>query len=113
WIDETGLPNPLRGTDWLSYNRSTLPAETRAEWEAAIAAFFASRTKAEIATEGLRRGLNACVVNEPGDVLADPHLRAREFFATSTGLPERFAVVREGERPAAAAIHAGERPGPL
>jgi crotonobetainyl-CoA:carnitine CoA-transferase CaiB-like acyl-CoA transferase len=113
WIDEAGLPNPLRGTDWLRYNRSTLPAETRAEWEGAIAAFFASRTKAEIATDGLRRGLNACVVNEPGDVLADPHLHARDFFATSSGLPERFAVVREGERSAAPAIHAGDRPGPL
>lgn len=46
WMDETGMANPMRNTDWLSYNRSTLPAETRAEWESAIAAFFASRTKA-------------------------------------------------------------------
>ncbi len=85
------MTNPLRGVDWLSYNRSTLPQETRAEWEAAIAAFFATRTKAEIATEGLRRGINACVVNEPADVLADPHLAAREFLDTPDGLPERFA----------------------
>ncbi|NLR70525.1 hypothetical protein HGI47_06525 [Novosphingobium sp. ERN07] len=72
WIDEVGMPNPLAGTDWLSYNRSTLPAEARAVWEAAMAAFFLSRTKHEIATEGLRRGINACVANEPADVLADP-----------------------------------------
>ena len=43
WMDEAGMDNPLRGTDWLSYNRSTLPVETRATWEAAIAAFFAKR----------------------------------------------------------------------
>ena len=30
WMDERGVANPLRGVDWLSYNRSTLPAETRA-----------------------------------------------------------------------------------
>ena len=30
WIDEAAMPNPLRGVDWLAYNRSTLPAETRA-----------------------------------------------------------------------------------
>lgn len=114
WMDETGMNNPLRGTDWLTYNRSTLPSETRAIWEAAIAAFFGSRTKAEIASEGLRRGINACVANEPADVLADPHLAARDFFATPSGLPERFAVFREGAGVAEApAIHTGTRPGPL
>src|SRR5690606_39152087 len=74
WIDDCGLPNPLANVDWLRYNRSTLAPETRAEWEAAIAAFFATRSRAEIRTEGRRRGINACVVEEPGDVLADPHL---------------------------------------
>ena len=113
WIDEAGMANPLRGTDWLAYNRSTLPQETRAEWESAIAAFFASRTKGEVAVEGLRRGINACVVNEPADVLEDPHLRARGFFATSSGLPERFAGLREGDAANAPAVHTGSRPGPL
>jgi len=103
----------MRDVDWLAYNRSTLPAETRAEWETAIAAFFASRTKAEIATEGRRRGINACVVNEPADVLADEHLKARGFFDTPSGLPERFAALSEGTPANAPAIHAGERPGPL
>jgi crotonobetainyl-CoA:carnitine CoA-transferase CaiB-like acyl-CoA transferase len=114
WIDEAGMDNPMRGTDWLSYNRSTLPAETRAQWEAAIAAFFKTRTKAEMATEGLKRGINACVVNEPADVLRDPHLAARQFFDAQTGLPERFASFREGAGVASApAIQTGERPGPL
>ena len=113
WMDEAGMPNPLHGTDWLAYNRSTLPAETRAVWEAAIAAFFLSRTKAEIASEGLRRGVNACVANEPADVLADPHLAARGFFDTADGLPERFVSFREGKTSASPAIHTGARPGPL
>ena len=113
WIDEAGMPNPLRGVDWLAYNRSTLPAETRAEWEAAIDAFFRTRTKAEMASEGLRRGINACVVNEPADVLNDPHLAARGFFATADGLPDRFASFREGPAAPPPAIHTGTRPGPL
>ena len=74
---------------------------------------FASRSKAEIATEGLRRGINACVANEPADVLGDPHLKARGFFDTPSGLPERFAAIREGAAIAAPAVHAGDRPGPL
>lgn len=113
WIDETGMENPMRGTDWLSYNRSTLPADTRAQWESAISAFFATRTKAEIAGEGRRRGINACVVNEPADVLADHHLEARGFLNTPSRLPERFAAIREGRAGTAPAIHAGTRPGPL
>ncbi|MBO9669899.1 MAG: CoA transferase [Sphingobium sp.] len=114
WMDEAGVDNPLRGTDWLSYNRSTLPAETRATWEAAIAAFFESRTKAEIAEEGRRRGINACVVNEPADVLNDAHLAARGFFATQSGLPDRFALFRDGmEAAPAPAARTAARPGPL
>jgi crotonobetainyl-CoA:carnitine CoA-transferase CaiB-like acyl-CoA transferase len=113
WMDEAGFDNPMRGVDWLAYNRSTLPAETRTDWEAALALFFASRTKDEMAVEGRRRGINACVVNEPGDVLADPHLAARRFFDTPSGLPERFAAIRDGTTTAAPAVHSGKRPGPL
>ncbi len=114
WMDEVGVANPMQGQDWLAYNRSTLPAETRAEWESAMSAFFSTRTKHDIATEGRRRGINACVVNEPADVLADQHLASRGFLDTPSGLPERFAAVREGTASAAApAIHTGERPGPL
>lgn len=62
WIDELGLPNPLRATDWLRYNRSTLDLGVRAQWESAIAAFFRSRSKQQILTEGRRRGIHATVV---------------------------------------------------
>jgi crotonobetainyl-CoA:carnitine CoA-transferase CaiB-like acyl-CoA transferase len=114
WMDEAGIDNPLRGTDWLAYNRSTLPNETRDIWEAAIDAFFRTRTKAEIVSEGRRRGINACVVNEPGEVLDDPHLAARGFLDTPSGLPERFVTFREGDgAQAAPAIRTGDRPGPL
>lgn len=114
WMDETGIANPMRGVDWLAYNRSTLPAETRATWEAAMGQFFATKTKHDIATEGHRRGINACVVNEPADVLADEHLKARGFLDTPSGLPERFASIREGSvQVKAPAVHTGERPGPL
>lgn len=113
WMDEAGFANPMQGVDWLAYNRSTLAAETRAEWEAAMADFFRSRTKAEIASEGRRRGINACVVNEPADVLADEHLAARGFLDTADGLPARFASIRPGPVATAPAIHTGKRTGPL
>ena len=111
WIDETGADNPMRGVDWLRYNRSTLDPVTRAKWETAIEAFFRSRTRAEIDTEGRRRGINATVVAAPADVLADPHLRAREFWKSADGetVPSRFVSIGSLDvpgRPAATRIHA-------
>jgi crotonobetainyl-CoA:carnitine CoA-transferase CaiB-like acyl-CoA transferase len=117
WMDECGLANPLRGVDWLRYNRSTLDPAVRAEWERAIAAFFRTRTRAEIRGEGRRRGINACVVEAPGDALADPHLQARAFWREQDGLrlPARFARVTESTHgvPAVASRGAATRSGPL
>ncbi|MCC6201869.1 MAG: CoA transferase [Gammaproteobacteria bacterium] len=84
-----------------------------------MAAFFATRTRAEVSSEGRRRGINACVVNEPGDVLGDPHLAARGFFEAEAGLrrPSRFALLRPGPaettRSGPVPRHSGARPGPL
>jgi crotonobetainyl-CoA:carnitine CoA-transferase CaiB-like acyl-CoA transferase len=128
WINEVGMDNPLGAVDWNSYNRSTLAADTRAIWEHAIAAFFATRTKREIATEGRRRGINATVVAEPRDVLTDGHLDAREFWAVQkvAGLPDkrfprRFVTVHaasaapraKAPRRESTAVAPGARGGPL
>ena len=127
WIDAVGAPNPLRGVDWLKYNRSTLDPATRRDWERALDGFFAERTKSEIKDEGRRRGINAAVVADPHDVLEDPHLRFRSFWqdaqladrppgpARAIRVPGRFLTVTEG--PAARAGLStrarGSRPGPL
>ncbi len=95
WMDENGAENPLRGVDWLRYNRSTLEPATRARWESAIEAFFRTRTRAEIDGEGRRRGINATVVAAPADVLRDPHLQARGFWSAADGeaRPGRFVSI--------------------
>lgn len=116
WIDEAGMPNPIKDVDWISYNRSTLASDIRARWETGLEAFFRTRTKAEIAGEGRVRGINACVTAIPADVLGDPHLAARDFWMEQDGmkLPRRFVAVRDGadvDTPAVA--HPGDRPGPL
>ena len=124
WMDAGGVPNPLRGTDWLRYNRSTLDADTRAVWEKAIADFFRTRTGAEIRTEGRRRGINACVVESPADVHTDPHLLARGFWTKRSGVrePARFARITaapaahtsaDAAAPAHATAGSGTRGGPL
>ena len=117
WIDACALPNPLRGVDWTTYNRSTLDATTRATWERAIEAFFRTRTRREIAEEGARRGINATVIAEPADVLADAHLAAREFWSDSEEgkEPARFVNITLGPAvaPAPSRKPTDERSGPL
>jgi crotonobetainyl-CoA:carnitine CoA-transferase CaiB-like acyl-CoA transferase len=79
-----------------------LPAEVRAEWERALDEFFRGRTKQEIASDGRRRGINAAVVQEPADVLGDPQLAARGFWASTelegvqVRVPGQYVSVREG-----------------
>jgi crotonobetainyl-CoA:carnitine CoA-transferase CaiB-like acyl-CoA transferase len=81
WIDELGYDNPMREVDWDKYDRATLDANIRKTWETALGTFFADRTKAEIDSEGRRRGINAAVANEVGDLLKDRQLNARNYFA--------------------------------
>jgi crotonobetainyl-CoA:carnitine CoA-transferase CaiB-like acyl-CoA transferase len=115
WMDECGVDNPLRGVDWLTYNRSTLDPAIRQRWETALEAFFSTRTKAEIRTEGRRRGINACALAEPGEVLQDAHLEVRDFWRNENGLrkPSRFVALTEGAATAPKKIARGTRAGPL
>jgi crotonobetainyl-CoA:carnitine CoA-transferase CaiB-like acyl-CoA transferase len=87
WMNELGYPNPMREVDWSKYDRATLDADTRKTWEAAIAKFFADRTRAEIGSEGMRRGINAAPASEPADLLTHPQLIDRQLFV-GTGWPE-------------------------
>jgi len=109
WMDECGVPNPLAGVNWERYDRSALPADTRESWEAAIEAFFKTRSREEIAVEGRRRGINATVIAAPADVLQDPHLAARGFWReTARGRePGRFVTVTHGTQSAATPRAAG------
>jgi crotonobetainyl-CoA:carnitine CoA-transferase CaiB-like acyl-CoA transferase len=122
WISEQGMTNPLRGVDWMTYNRSTLDAETRGSWERAIELFFRTKTKQDIAQEGYRRGINATVVAEPADVLRDLHLAARKFWSVRrdrTRVPGRFVALEAAQgvaSPASIAATDSRRaglPGPL
>ena len=102
WIDDAGLPNPLRNTDWLKYNRATLDSAVRAEWEKTMEAFFRTRTRREIGEEGRRRGINATVLTAPGDVPAEPHLESRGFWREESGvrIPSRFLEIHISEKTA-------------
>jgi crotonobetainyl-CoA:carnitine CoA-transferase CaiB-like acyl-CoA transferase len=93
WMNELGYDNPMRDVDWDRYDRSALDPEVRKVWEAALSKFFGDRTKVEIGSEGRRRGINAAVANEPGDLLNDPQLQARAYFSSASWLDERSVQI--------------------
>ncbi|HVN97920.1 MAG TPA: CoA transferase [Syntrophorhabdaceae bacterium] len=83
WIDEDGMENPLnRIADWETFDMAAVSKEDIEAQQSAIARFFLRRTKKEIADEGLKRGINACVVHNPADVLQVVQLQARGYWTT-------------------------------
>lgn len=81
WIDEDGLENPLKEvSNWESLDMAVISQETLSRHLEGIARFFMNHTKKEIEEEGLKRGINASVVNTPADVLKNSQLTARDFW---------------------------------
>lgn len=85
WIhDEGGCDAATRDKDWLGYSGLLLSgAEPLEEFERVkglIAAFTATRTKADLLAAALARGLLIAPVSTLDEVLASPQLAARDYW---------------------------------
>jgi crotonobetainyl-CoA:carnitine CoA-transferase CaiB-like acyl-CoA transferase len=89
WMTEEGFENPMQEVDWELYDRSSLNADVRLEWESAMERFFKSKTKKQIATEGTKRGIRATIAQSPEDIRADDHLASREFLQPVSGITDK------------------------
>jgi crotonobetainyl-CoA:carnitine CoA-transferase CaiB-like acyl-CoA transferase len=84
WIDDDGLENPLRTiTNWEEFDMAAqkISKDVINILEDAMRRFFLRHTKKEISEEGARRGLNACAIENPADILANPQLASRKYWA--------------------------------
>jgi benzylsuccinate CoA-transferase BbsF subunit len=82
WIDEEGFENPLNKiTNWDEFDLSTISEESLNSIRDTIGKFFMNHTRQELSTEGMKRGINCCVVNTPEDVLKMDQLKARKYWA--------------------------------
>ena len=97
WIDDDGLENPLRSvSNWEEFDMAAqdVSKEVLAAHQDTIRKFFLSHTKKEITEGGLKRGLNACVINTPADILDNPQLKARDYWVnlggTSNDTPVKY-----------------------
>jgi crotonobetainyl-CoA:carnitine CoA-transferase CaiB-like acyl-CoA transferase len=83
WIDDDGMENPMRAiTNWEEFDMAAqnVSKDLLDSHQEAIRKFFKKHTKKEITEGGLKRGLNACAVNNPADILENPQLKARDYW---------------------------------
>src|SRR5207248_10769248 len=108
WMGERGAIPPVIGRiDWERFDNTTLTQAEVDEIEAAIAPFLRSLSKAEFFSGVVKRKMLGYPVGDAADSLADPQLRARDFwrpFSPIDGVsplpfPGGFALF-DGERPA-------------
>jgi len=107
WMAEAGsVPAVIAAIDWDRFDNSTLSQADVDALETAIAPFLARLTKADFFDGVVKRKMLGYPVSDASDSLADPQLRARDFWRTLTpaeGLPPLpfpggFALF-DGERP--------------
>jgi benzylsuccinate CoA-transferase BbsF subunit len=93
WINDNRLDNPLNEIkNWDEFDLAELPDDKLIEFQHAVRMLFLNHTVAEIAVEGLQRGINACVINTPEDVLNVAHLQAREYWS-NLKTPENGTII--------------------
>jgi crotonobetainyl-CoA:carnitine CoA-transferase CaiB-like acyl-CoA transferase len=90
WIDDDGMENPMSViTNWEEFDMAAqnVSKDLLDAQQEAIRRFFLRHTKKEITEQGVKRGLNACAINNPSDILQNPQLKARDYW-TNIGDPE-------------------------
>ena len=81
YMDECGMaPDALKQRDWSTYNHNLITQEEVDEIEGALAAFFRSKTMAELFAAACDRNLMLAPANTAREILASRQLAARAFF---------------------------------
>ena len=81
YMDECGMaPTPLKARDWSQYNHNLITQPEVDEIEAALGAFFRSKTMAELFAAACDRNLMLAPANTARQILASRQLAARDFF---------------------------------
>ncbi|MBN1848422.1 MAG: CoA transferase [Deltaproteobacteria bacterium] len=81
WMREVNFESPfLNISYWEAFDVIGLPKETINLYQESIGRFFMKFTKKELAEEGVKRGVETCMANNPADILEYVQLRERHFW---------------------------------
>lgn len=82
WMDSEGMaPEYLNEMDWDAFDMATSTQEQQDKIEKPIMEFCLRHTKKEFLEEALKRGMNILPVSEPGDIVGNAQLEARNFWS--------------------------------
>jgi len=87
--------------DWASFDPQVLDSEELSEIEAALMAYFARHSMAQLYELAATANLMLAPANSPAEILSSTQLDARDMFATLgtiTQFPKRFVVVRDPDQ---------------
>jgi crotonobetainyl-CoA:carnitine CoA-transferase CaiB-like acyl-CoA transferase len=85
WMQAEGMSNEfLDKFDWQRPDFAAISQEEMDKIDAPTARFFLTKTKAELLTGAVNRGVMLYPVSTTVDILADPQLSAREFWVDLT-----------------------------
>ena len=93
---------PLEGRDWSTFSPASASEEDLAEIEAAVGAWFATKTRRELYALACETNLMLAPINGPAELLASEQLAARDLWAPLAGVPaapQRFVHVHDGPPP--------------
>jgi crotonobetainyl-CoA:carnitine CoA-transferase CaiB-like acyl-CoA transferase len=79
-LAEDNMAGALAEVDWDSILVADMPRETLIEWETLVAAWLATKTKAELTALSNRHGMGLSAIADVDDMLASPHLAARGLW---------------------------------
>jgi crotonobetainyl-CoA:carnitine CoA-transferase CaiB-like acyl-CoA transferase len=106
WMEEEGMADEfLQAYEWERFDMATATQELIDRISHPIAEFFKTRTKKEALNAAISRGISICPLMGNRDLLDDPNLDARGFWApiehpelkAAIPYPRRFARSSENE----------------
>ena len=79
--DERSSASFLRSINWNNFDMASSTQEFHDNIEERFGKFFMTRTKTELQEEAVKRGIQLCPINNIEDIVKDPQLAARGYWA--------------------------------
>jgi len=74
------MAGPLKDYDWASFDLTKISQEEYNRIEDVFLNFFRTKTKQELYSEAIKKGIVCCPLNTSEDIVKSPQLEARGYF---------------------------------
>ena len=80
WMEEEGMAADLATVEWQRVDMAALTKDQMVEWESVFAKFLLTKTKKELFSNVIEKGIMVFPLYNASDILQDPQLKARNFL---------------------------------